>query len=282
MKISDIYLNMSTILSYSSNITSISSPDATITLQAPLRFEKVRKQAIRLIKASFSSQIPNVYSIGTFNNGLFALSRDGGVNWTNIQLDDGVYSIANIQSALNATVATWWTDDNDPGITIQYNTATFMVYIDLDSTKLVAPGTQLGIDLSLSDCSALLGYNDPANQTFITDALHTADSYAKMNWCGDSVSIILDGFGPVSVKNGALSNELCSIPLSTSSGVRNEYVYPSNAIISPVITLTRPISELRSYSISFKGSRVDSTTNQQIPLYILEGAVEVVIEMAWE
>jgi hypothetical protein len=252
--------------------------DGRVTLLNPIEFKQHQKQAIRLIKVSFSSQIPNVYSLGSFNNGLLRVSKDAGVNWTAIQLPNGVYTAGYIEGAINTTIAAWWTNSADPGFAVRFNLATQIFYIELDSTKLAAPG-QLGIDLSFSDIGELMGYNDPLNKIFVVDGLHTADSYAKMDWAGNNVSVLLDGFGPISIRNGALSNELCSVPLSSAKEA-NEYLYPLSGISTPFMPLNRTLGSLSYFAVSFKGSRVDST-GQQMPIYITEGNVELQFELRW-
>ena len=254
------------------------SPDGEVKLDVPILFQRTQRQSLRLIKASFSSQIANVYQLGAFNNGLLRVTNDGGASWTAIQLPNGVYTTKYIQGAITYTVAAWYTNMADPAIKIQYNLATQIVYVTLDSTKLVAPG-QVGIDFSQSRISELLGFNNPANQTFTADGLHDADSYAKLDWSGNSVSVMLEGFGPLAIRNGASSHEFASVPLSASHSV-NEYVYPIAGIIPPIIPIVNTVTEVKSFRVAFKGSRLDSA-NQQMPIFILEGNVELQFELRW-
>jgi hypothetical protein len=270
----------SVILSYNKSLSTFGSPNGTVTLDYPLRWTNKGNtiQKIRLIKATISDRMPNIYSQGTtFNNGLVRVTNDGGLTWTPIQLQNGVYTIPLIQEAINQTIGpTYYTSMSDPGILIQYNLSTNIVYIIIDSSKL-AVGTQIGIDFSQSLIYQLLGF--VTTKTFITDGTHSASNYAQLDWFGNSVSVVLTGFGPISIKNGALSNELVSIPLSASN-VNNEYIYPTAGIISPIIPLSRPISELRNFDVTFLGSRVDSN-GVQYPIYILDGMVEIVLELSW-
>ena len=264
-----------TILRYKKYLSTLGSPDGTVVLSVPLRFEINQRQSLRLIKASFSSNIPNIYSYGGVNNGLLRLSRDGGATWTSIQLPNGIYTMPYIEAAVNAAVMLWWSDGSDPGIKIRYNLATEYTYISLDSTKLVAPGTQLAIDLSQSLICNLLGYS--AVKTFDVDGTHAADVPAQMDWFGNNVSICLSGFGQIGIGDG-MPTELCSIPLSTAHAA-NEYVYPVG-ILSPEIILPRPQQELLSFSVSFYGSRLEASGMQR-SLLITEGEVEVILELAW-
>lgn len=270
---------MSTILSYSKTITSLESPNGTVVLAQPLKFSMKQKQAIRLIKCSFSSQIPNLYTLGTFNNALISVSRDGGVNYTDIQLPNGIYTCAYIEAALNTAIQAWYTTASDWGIQIRYNLATNIVYCALDSTKLKAPGTQLAIHFGASSSLIYEALGFTITKEYKTDGVHSADVYAKLDWFGNSVGIALCGFGPLSIANGTVSEEIARVPLSTSS-VANEYIYPSSGITSPIIQLNRPLTELRSFEVKLYGSRVD-TNGVNYPLYITEGNIELSFELFW-
>lgn len=273
----------STILSYQNTYDSLTKASATVTLATSLSFADNQQLYIRLIKASISSNIPNIYTVSSqnLNNGLLAVSRDADEatpTWTNIQLPNGVYSVQYINAAINSAISDWWADASDHGIYLSYNYATQLVYIELDSTKL-ASGSQLGIDFSLSDISTLLGFTDETTQQIITDGLSTATSYAKLDFIGNTISVQLNGFGPLSIKNGIPSNELCTIPLATST-VTNEYLYPSNGIITPLIPLQNRILNLSTYTIQFKGSRQDSD-DKYYDIYITEGSINVEFELRW-
>lgn len=271
---------MSTILSYSKTITSIASPNGTVSLSLPLRFAQNQKQAIRLIKCSFSSQIPNLYTLGTFNNALISVSRDGGVNYTDIQLPNGIYTCAYIEAAVNSAIEAWYSVPSTWGISIRYNLATNIVYCSLDSTTLKAGGTQLAIHFGASGSLIYEALGFTTTKEFKTDGVHSADSYARLDWFGNSVGVSLTGFGPLSIANGVLSEEIARVPLSTSS-VANEYIYPSSGITSPIIQLNRPLTELNSFGVKLYGSRIDSTTNQPYPIYMLEGNIELSFEFFW-
>ena len=270
----------SVLLSYDKTISTLSSPDGTVTLNPPVRFNtNTQKLWIRLNITTMSSRIPNVYNYGGINNGLLKVSRDNAATWTSIQLPEGVYTMPMIEAAVNTTLEAlnWWADASDPGILIRYNLATEMSYISIDSSKLAAGGTQLCIDLRVSDFNLLLGFVETCY--FDTDGVYGADKQAQMNWFGDSVQIELDGFGALTRHNGVRSNIIADIPLSTTN-VTNEYVYPFAGIISPMILLTEIPRELASYTLKFYGSRED-TAGIRRSLLILEGRVAVTLELFW-
>ena len=270
----------STILAWSETFDTLTKLEATIRLNEAIRFVAQQRLFIKLIKVSFSSNIPNIYTIGsTFNNGLVKVSKTGGAPWTSIQLPDGIYTSRYVAAAINTAIASWWTDEVDPGFTVSYNSATQLVYIDLDSSKLVGGVGQLAIDLSASDIHKVLGYNTIGNQIFNTDGLHGADSPARFDYIGNTISVILTGFGPLAIKSGARSEELCTVPLSTST-VTNEYIYPSNGISTPVVLLTSPPVNLTTYKVAFFGSRLQPD-GTPYPLYILEGAASLEFELRW-
>lgn len=276
-------MQSSVTLSYSKSFTTLSSLDGVVCLRQPISFipyrgtEKPRRMSLRLIQVSFTSRIANVYSLpdGSFNNGLIRVSKDGGATWTSIQLPDGVYTLPYIQAAINEAVSAWWTTSSDPGFVLRYNLATEYAYVSLDSTKLAAPG-QLGIDFSQSRVADLLGYS--AVKTFVADGTHVADAQAMLNWCGDAVSVYLRGFGTLSVADGVLSEELCSIPLTVSQ-VGNEYIYPSASITTDTIDID-PLASLTEFTVEFKGSRRDAS-DKPYPVYATDGAVKLIFKLSW-
>ena len=67
-----------------------------------------------------------------------------------IVLDPGIYTLEYLEAAINAALGVggvdWWTSDSDPGYSFTYNLVTTKINTYMDSSKLKAPGTQLGID----------------------------------------------------------------------------------------------------------------------------------------
>lgn len=247
-------------------------------MSSPLRPPNKSKQTLKLVKAVFTSQIPNMYTNGTFNNVTLKVTKTGGVGWSTIVLPNGLRTLDYLTADINSSCSGWWASDSDPGFHIRYNLSTNIVYISMDSSKLGLPG-QLGIDVSTSSISELLGYNDPANQVFITDGSHAADSPAVFDWFGYNVSVLVEGFGPLSYKNGTPSYEIATVPL-TAASVGNEYIYPVAGLTSPEITLHPGLQDLQSFTIKFKGSRLNSD-GSQMQLLALEGEAQVVLELSW-
>lgn len=270
----------STILTYNTLLNSIGSGDGTVRLLAPIQWDSRSRRYFRLIKCNFSALIPNIHNIAGENNGLIKVSRDGGATWTSIQLTDGSYDVYDIELAINTTLAAWWTDPTKPGFTIRGNSATDYTYVILDSTTLAAPGVQLGIDFSASLIWDFLGFSNPAQRIFIVDGEQDAPSYAKVNWYGDSISLLITGFGALTIKNGAQSFEAADMPLVLYAG-SNEFIYPLQGIPSPKIPLPQCPQVLTEYSIALKGSRTNTTTGVPYPLFFLEGNVNVQFEIFW-
>lgn len=269
----------SVIVTYRNNSNTIYSPNGSVQLQTPINFYPHDVKRIKLLRASISSAIPNVYTLGTFNNGMLRVTRDGGANWSVIQLPNGVYTVPMIQAAITSAIVTWYTLATDPAIAIAYNLATNLVYITLDSTKLVVPGGQIGIDMSVSLFHTLLGYQ--AIQQFIVDGVYGADENAQLDWFGNNISIVVDGLGAMSYINTSLSQELCQIPLATAV-VTNEYQFPHDGLISPYINCGLS-DKLRQVAFSFVGSRSDVVAGATVfrSIVLLEGIVTVSIEILW-
>lgn len=268
----------SVIVTYRNILTAIGSPNGVVQLQTPIIFNPQDIKRIKLLRASISSAIPNIYTIGTFNNGLLSATRDGGATWTNIQLPNGVYTVPMIQAAITSALLAWYTSPTSPAILLQYNLATSLVYITLDSTKLAAPG-QIGIDLSVSSFHTLLGYQ--LIQQFTIDGTYGADQNAQLDWFGNNISVVVDGLGAMSYLNTALSQELCQIPLAVTT-VTNEYQFPHDGILSPYINCGLS-DKLRQIAFSFVGSRSDVVGGTTVyrPIVITEGQVQVIVEVLW-
>lgn len=261
---------MSRILSYQKTVETISSMDGATILTNPLSLNRNKPLYIRLIKFSISSYIPNVYNYNGTNNGLLRTSKDGGATWDIIQLPMGVYSIPLIQAAIQDVISTYWADPSDQGFFLRYNSATFQTYIEIDSTKLAVAG-QFCIDFgySTSLIYELLGFT--GTKLFNTDGLNTAPSYAKLDWFGNNISVLLNGVGSISIKNGVSTNEFCVVPLSSSEN-ENEYVYPMSGIVSPWIIINS-LDSLSQFSVKFVGE-----SNQ--PIYVFQGSVNLIFEIS--
>lgn len=269
----------STIISYQASFNAISSPNGSISMQTPLVTDIRSKKQVRLIRASISSSLPNIYS--AYGNNTCKVSRDGGANWSTIVLPTGIYTVNSIQQAINDAVSAWYTAPGDPALLIAYNAVTELVYITIDSTKLVAPGTQMCIDLSPSLIYMVLGYNIPANQVIIIDGTFGADSAAQIDWFGNNISVQITGLGSLSYRQGVPSGEICQIPLSTTT-VTNEYIYPLGGIPSPFLSTTCG-NRLESLSFVFTGSRFDlsGSTKQYRPVFVMDGEASVIIQIVW-
>lgn len=277
----EVFAN-STLISYQQSFTTLSSPNGTIRLIEPLKFDVQDTKKVRLIRASITSSIPNIYHTAGFNNGLVKCSRDGGLTWVDVQCPDGIYTMHHIQKAINETLEDlgWWIDPADPGILLEFNLATLLTYVQLTSSKLAPGGVQLAIDFSFSDINKLLGFQ--TTQMFDVDGLHGASHQAQLNWVGDNVSVQIGGIGGLSYRNSSSSTEICQIPLSTAQ-VLNEYVYPSAGIISPLLNAAIP-QKLDTLTFTFTGSRSDVVGGATVyrPIYVLDGEVNITINIVWQ
>jgi hypothetical protein len=260
---------MSIPLSFTNNTSELGSIDGEVVMNQAIKLNPNTKKMIRLDQLTMTSQLPNIYNFNGVNTGLLRTSKDDGVSWDIIQLNDGIYTVSLIQAAILSVITSYWTDSNDPGFAIRYNTATQIVYIEIDSSKLaVVDQFQIDIAPTGSSMNELLGFS--STTLFDTDGLHDADLYAQLDWFGNNVSVQLEGFGSISFLNGQQSNQLCSVPLS-SSIVNNEYVFPTAGIISPWI-LIRAENQISKYSIKLVGS---SGRN----MIFLQGSISLSLEL---
>jgi len=260
------------VLSYQKTITSIGLLDGETLQSNPLRSNINRPHYLRLIQVGFDSQIPNIYNYGGINTGLVHVSKDDGATWDVIQIPDGVYTIALINSAIQSSISTYWTDASDPGLFIRYNTATQMVYVEMDESKL-AVASHIKIDFKPTGSSLyeLLGFVTTTTfaSTGATPDLFTASHYAKINWFGNTVSVRLKGFGNLCYSNGSPIEEICLVPLS-SAKVTNEYLYPTAGIRMPWIRINS-MDNIQKFSVELWGGTKH--------LLLLEGSINLSFEI---
>lgn len=260
---------MSTPLTYTNSTNSIGLLDGEVIMNQAIKLNPNTKKMIRLDQLTMTSQIPNIYNYGGVNTGLIKTSKDNGATWDTIQLTDGIYTVALIQAAILSEITGYWTDASDPGFALRYNTATQVVYCDIDSTKLLVP-SQFVVDFAPTGSSLMTLLGFVSTTSFNTDGIHDASDYAQLDWFGNNAIIQMDGFGSICYLNGVPSNQLCSVPLSTAI-VNNEYVFPTAGIVSPWIVISSN-NQISKYSFKIVGSSGRS-------MIFLQGSISLLIEM---
>jgi hypothetical protein len=249
---------------FSKRLSSIGVGDDTVRFAQSMQLSSSTKKKLQLKSGVLSSEIPNVFSYGSFNNGLVKMSRNAGV-WTSIQLPNGIYSVSDIMQCINNTISSWYTSSADPAFQLINNASVSSNYIILDSTKLAVGGTQIGVDFSASSIYTLLGF--VTTKSFITNGTHTASDRCVLDVFGNTCSIGVNGLGSISIVNSSISNVLATIDLSNATG--NLYKISSDETIAVNIT---PPNEIAEYSITFTGSR----GNQMV---WLEGELSLTFEL---
>jgi hypothetical protein len=238
---------MSKILTYKNKITTLDEMGDIVHMERALNMNPNTQKKIKLSQIIIPTNIPNIYSYGDINTTIVKTSKDNGANWDTITLPTGIYTVSLINYAINNAIMSYWTDSTDSGFILRYNTATMICYVDIDSTKLTV-ASQFQIDFSASDIGELLGFT--TTTTIDSDGITSADTYAKVNWFGDNISVELDVGAMLSCVNGVNTKEIASIPLSTST-VGNSYIYPPNGIEMPWINIGN-INRFNEYTIKFK------------------------------
>lgn len=226
--------------------------NGSVTLRQPIYLDANKRKMFRILRVMMSPEIPNVYNNGGIDTTKINLSNDDGATWVTCLLKTGVYTIGMLNDAINnvAELQNWWKTAGDFGYELNYNPATKMVYVKLDSSKL-SVGTQLAIDFGVSQVGQMLGFS-ATNDTFKTDAVHTADLVPKLDWQGQYVEVFCSIIQGVRWVNGQISSALCRIPISASA---SEIIWPSanNGMISPLIPASIP-SAIQSFDFTIKNA----------------------------
>lgn len=255
---------MSRVLNYYKALTEIDNFDGDVQITPALQLDARKAHTLQVISANLTSNLPNVYSYGDINNGLVTIGN--GITTIDIQLPVGVYSVQNIQNAINDQAASWYTDSTDPAFILRANPVVNLCYIIIDSTKL-SVGTQFSIDFGANSSLMyeLLGFVD--TKSFSTDGTFTASDYAKIDWFGNMVHVYISGFGSLSITNGVSSEIALSLNLATAE-VTNLYAYPGGSGVHPPTVPIRVSSFLNGFSVKFVGDRGRQIVGFDGPAYI--------------
>lgn len=240
------------ILKYRKEITEFGSLDGTINFDGNIRLDPNAATYARVMSATLTKQIPNIYAYGGFNNTKLQVTNDEWQNVHEINLPNGNYTLYELQLAVNETIrdsawgSGWFTSFNDPGILIEANTATGRVVTVLDNTKTTAGTGRLGIwyEGSTTTTGTLyetLGYI-PASTSKITNSTGgriavQAPAPPKLDTQGTQVDIVTSLNPEFSYVNERNTNVLLSIPLTVEETNADEYVYPIAGFISPFIRI---------------------------------------------
>jgi hypothetical protein len=192
----------------------------TYTFKNAININTNRRYGIRVDKIVMSNSIPNIFD-GTINGTpvntrYIRISNDDFATHTDIILDIGNYSVAQIQNAINAVAGSWYKDTNDPAFTMNINEALKKIYISIDSTKLYL-GTQFAIDFGespsglSSDIWKVLGIGSGQTKSFNTDGIHTFTGIPRINYFGDAAYIEIIGIGSLGYKSGLSSFVIASV-----------------------------------------------------------------------
>jgi hypothetical protein len=255
--------------------SAIGSPNMTENLSSPINLDSNKKYKMKVQEAGLSSNICNIFNINGQNNGLLRLSNNGGSTWYDLQISNGIYQLSGIANLINSTLDSygWWKPGGVYGFTFSANTEMQIIYFLMNSSLLKSGsldtngnmiGSQLGIqfDYKGSLLYQVLGYN-AGSATFTTDGTYAAPNIARIDYFGNTVSVLLD-LCSTRIRNGIPSNELLAFNLA-SGKVGNMYYYPiSNT--TPYVPVNLP-NTITSYSLKFVSSQ---DLNQNI--YLLSGS----------
>jgi hypothetical protein len=254
-------------LTFKNNIKSIGILDKTIILQQALEIPYDNHYYIRLIEGYISNKIPNIYKLGSFNNGLIRVYRD--VEYIDIQLPNGIYSVTDITNAIAYSLLDegWINNSLDSPIKINANNVTNQLYIVLDSSKLNTI-QQIKIDLTQSDIYLLLGYE--STSIYDSDGTYTSINTPNMDW-NTHINIFLDfGGNYFNIVNDRSSNLLYSVCMESDSSIIK---FPQQGLQLSYMPIKNG-STISQWGIRFQGNEHENT-----PLVFLECDCVIYIEI---
>ena len=263
-------------ITYYKKLDSINSGDDRITLSQSLQFtSQSSRKKLKLVAGTVSRSIPNIFNFNGENNGLVAVKRNIADEWTEIQLDNGVYNVSDITNAINKTIGDslrWYKDNNEPAIKINSNSVVQKCYITIDSSKLSAGGSQFCIKFNYknSQMYKLLGFVN--NPEISNNGMIEGSDIAQIDYFGNLISIRLNGFGNLSIFNDNVSNEIATIDMNSDSG-SNCYKIDTTSMFPVDIY---PPYDIKSYSVELVGSRNEKH------IVFLEGEIKLTFQLIEE
>lgn len=224
--------------------------DRTLNFDGNLKLEPNTPTFVRLLSATLTKQIPNIYEYNGFNNNKLIVTNDNWVTQHEIVLPNGTYTLLNITGAVTETIrssvwgAGWYTNFDDPGIVFEANLATGKVVIILDNTK--GPAAQFGVTLygstvPVGTLYTTLGWTFATavitNAAAGTRASFEAPLIPKLDTQGTSVYVQTSLDPEFSYYNNRNTQILFNFPLSVQAPNANEYVFPVEGMISPYMRI---------------------------------------------
>lgn len=231
--------------------------------------EYVRGRNFQVSLIQMSNYIPNIYANPEtgFNSKEFKFYTTSLGVWTTDYLPTGIYSVENIQDAINARLNDAGVVANilDPPLRIIFNDTVGGVAIYIDNTKLTLGDSNLRIEIN-ADLNWMLGFN---RINFIYDSLTTpANSIyiLKMNSQG-SIGKIYWSLADYILINDRKEQNIAVLPVFS---VKNVIIYPDNNIIPN-------IREFRFKSIDRYTFRI--VNEYGLTIFFMLGGIDIVISI---
>lgn len=228
--------------------------DGQYTMIQPQELDDKKRKEYQIQSIILSPEIPNIFSYGNFDNTKVKISNDGGTTWSTVLIPNGIYTINMIQDSITDAIlqAGWIVDNLHIPIVIDYNPATRLVYIQLDSSQL-SVGTQIAVDFGASEIYKMFGLLNPLTSIFIVDGTFSAPKPPLIDTQGTFVNVSCNLINGARYINGVYSNVIAKVPLVASSS-QIEIVFPSattGSINTPFITANIP-NIISSFNVKFE------------------------------
>lgn len=262
--------------------TGVAPLDGYQLLAKPLELPVGKVARMQVCAITLSDSIPNVYDARPyyqFNNTRLAVRTNVAGSQFTVNLTRGRYAtVDQIAAAINQAIVdthpAWYTNPNQPALSIDANVVINAVVVTIDSTKLAAPHTQLTLDLSrattYTDIADTLGFSQATSVMTSAPGVisrWSSNQIVKMDTQGTTCDVQCSLISSRR-RNNLWVKTLALVPFAGKQTI-SDNVWPSAGQISPVIVYDGE-RVMNQISISIK-------TMTGYPMLFMDGAIHVII-----
>jgi hypothetical protein len=268
--------------------TGVSPLNGEVTFATPFRIAMQTNPKMQVCSIQVSDLIPNIFDANpyyAFNNTLLRVwTNDTSGNPITVKLPRGLYSTVEqialaINTAINSSInPSWYTDPEQPALSIVGDPITQQVIIAIDTTLLRLPHTTMTVDLRKTstgtDLAQTLGFSTNASLMYApagTTTYFVSDKIVQMATQGTAIDVQCDLVAPSRVDN-RMERTLATIVFA-GKNTSSDNVWPSAGQLSSLLLYDGPKEISR---VSFK-----LLTRSGKPMLFSSGGVYIDIEFRY-